>query len=289
MGSPPGAVRPLTTRTHVAALWSIARDRASGATALTARLLRTLRPTFRSLRMDPNWRVTLRETAGAVLDAQPAMGAFQRWARWLLQGTSAPSRREALRRLTNRLRAEGPRLREEGPRAVRTAIASLPPDCRVMTISHSALVESTLLGAQKRGALYRATVLRSEPGGEGRALARALRARGVRTRLIPDREAPRALGDVDLVLIGADAVYGSGSVVHKTGTRRLAEAAARRGVPLYVVTGRSKYAGLPAPPRNPPPLYDVTPARRVRAYWTDVGTVESDFWRSLGDRLRETH
>jgi translation initiation factor 2B subunit (eIF-2B alpha/beta/delta family) len=73
------------------------------------------------------------------------------------------------------------------------------------------------------------------------------------------------------VVIGADAVYADGSVAHKVGTRELARAAFRRGVPVIVVAGRSKFTDGPPPRRPLPILFDRTPSRYITRFWTDFG------------------
>jgi translation initiation factor 2B subunit (eIF-2B alpha/beta/delta family) len=93
---------------------------------------------------------------------------------------------------------------------------------------------------------------------------------------------PRA----DLVLVGADAVYGDGSVVHKVGTRPLTLAALRAGVPVIVVAGRSKSVPGPCPSRTLPPRFDRTPARAVREFWTDRGVVAAAEWSRRAIRNR---
>jgi ribose 1,5-bisphosphate isomerase len=121
-------------------------------------------------------------------------------------------------------------------------------------------------------------VLESLPGGEGRTFARELRRAGLRARTVTDTEGRRLVGATDLVLIGADTVSSDGSVVHKVGTRPLALAARRAGVPVIVVAGRSKNAPDPHSARRLPPRFDRTPARAIQEYWTDEGRVPSAKW-----------
>ena len=91
------------------------------------------------------------------------------------------------------------------------------------------------------------------------------------TRLVTDDRGVDRVRTATLLLIGADAVSENGSVVHKVGTRRLAAAARRASVPVYVVSGRSKWTGEKRAPRHLPPFYDVTPGPWIAAYFTDGG------------------
>jgi len=98
-------------------------------------------------------------------------------------------------------------------------------------------------------------------------MAADLRRRGLAARWVADERAPEAVSASDLVLIGADTVETDGTVVHKVGTRRLAELARRSRRPVVVVAGRSKFS--PRRVLRLPPRFDRTPARLVSAYWTD--------------------
>jgi len=101
--------------------------------------------------------------------------------------------------------------------------------------------------------------------------ARDLRRAGFSARTIPDRDGVDTVRSADLLVLGADAVAADGSVVHKVGTRALAEAAARSGIGVVVIAGRSKFTGRSAPRKHLPPGFDRTPARWISEYWTDAG------------------
>ena len=123
-------------------------------------------------------------------------------------------------------------------------------------------------------------VLESRPGGEGRRLARDLRRSGLTVRLVPDAEGTRWVRTVDRVVIGADTIYADGSVAHKVGTRRLALAAHRWGIPVIVIAGTSKSVCDRPTAHRLPPLFDLTPAGAITAYWTDRTVVKGGHWRS---------
>ena len=70
--------------------------------------------------------------------------------------------------------------------------------------------------------------------------AKALGAKGIRTRLVVDSAAPSLMVECDVVVVGADAVTPEG-VVNKIGTYALALAARERNVPFYVLAGTEKF------------------------------------------------
>jgi len=113
---------------------------------------------------------------------------------------------------------------------------------------------------------------------------------------------PSGFDGIDAVLVGADAVLADGRVVNKTGTRTVSVAAARAGVPVYVVATRAKvrpdrtvhgeatdpasvYDGEAAL-RVASPRFDVTPADCVTAVLTEDGPLDRDAIRRVAAEHR---
>jgi len=107
-----------------------------------------------------------------------------------------------------------------------------------------------------------------------------------------------AAGDVDAVLTGADRIAANGDVANKVGTYGLAVAAARHGIPFYVVAPTSTLdpraatgADVPIEERDPGeistyfparnPAFDVTPAELVSAIVTEEGVHRAPYASSL--------
>jgi len=116
-------------------------------------------------------------------------------------------------------------------------------------------------------------------------MARELRTAGIPARTITDRAGREAVRTADLLLLGADTVFSDGSLVHKVGTRPLALAAHRAGVPVVVVGGRSKFTRRGRPRARLPALFDVTPGRWIDEYWTDVGRLTGPARRGWRPRI----
>jgi methylthioribose-1-phosphate isomerase len=132
---------------------------------------------------------------------------------------------------------------------------------------------------------------------------------GVAHTLIADVAAGHlmALGDVDVVIVGADRIAANGDTANKIGTYTLAVLAARHGIPFYVAAPMSSvdlatpdggtivlenrplvdvlgFRGQPvAPPdtdaRNP--AFDVTPAELITAIVTDEGVLRAPYGEAL--------
>jgi translation initiation factor 2B subunit (eIF-2B alpha/beta/delta family) len=133
----------------------------------------------------------------------------------------------------------------------------------------------------------------SRPAREGVGVAEAL-AGDRSVTLATDAALPWLVADrdADCVLVGADAVLADGSVVNKAGTRALALAAAREGVPTYAVAAAAKVRpdaamcgeeGAPeavydgdAAVAVANPTFDRTPADLVTAVVTEDGPLDAD-------------
>jgi methylthioribose-1-phosphate isomerase len=136
---------------------------------------------------------------------------------------------------------------------------------------------------------------------------------GVPHTLIPDVAAGHlmSIGEVDVVLVGADRVAANGDTANKIGTYPLAVLAARHGIPFFVCAPTSSIdAATPdgaaieieerpadevlqirgvaiAPPgtdvRNP--SFDVTPAELITGIVTEEGVVSAPFASGLADAI----
>jgi methylthioribose-1-phosphate isomerase len=121
-----------------------------------------------------------------------------------------------------------------------------------------------------------------------------------------------AMGDVDIVIVGADRVAANGDTANKIGTYTVAVLAREHGIPFYVAAplstidlatatgaeipieerGRAEVArvgGLEILPEGVPvrhPAFDVTPARFVTAIVTEAGVARPPFSDSLAQLVR---
>ena len=167
-------------------LEALLADRRRGAVAIAldaAELLARLSPAERAA------------AAARLVDAHPAMAPLR-----LLSRADDPA-------------AFADALRAHMDEAVGRA-AGVVAGRRVLTISHSSVVEQAL----RSGRAAEIHCLRSEPGGEGAALAARLGA-----HLWEDAQLDEAAAAADVGLVGADAV-GLDSFVNKVGTAALCRA-----------------------------------------------------------------
>ena len=132
---------------------------------------------------------------------------------------------------------------------------------------------------------------------------------GIDTTVITDNMAASMmrLGDVDLVVVGADRIAANGDVANKIGTYGVAVLAREHGIPFYVAAPLSTIdletpdgGGIPIEERNDRevthvgaarltpegarirnPAFDVTPAKYVTAIITERGIAHPPFEASL--------
>jgi translation initiation factor 2B subunit (eIF-2B alpha/beta/delta family) len=161
-------------------------------------------------------------------------------------------------------------------------------DAVVLTHSASATVREALLHTPPERVIC--TV--SSPQDEGRAFSEDLRANGLDVELVEDAEAPRQLEWATLLLLGADTVFRDGTLINKTGTRALAEAAADVGVHAVVACEVIKLAPIDAgdAPELTVAEFEHTPPELLDCIVTEEGTVSPTEIRALVDRtpfLRE--
>jgi translation initiation factor 2B subunit (eIF-2B alpha/beta/delta family) len=164
-------------------------------------------------------------------------------------------------------------------------------DAVVLTHSASATVREALVHTPPARAIC--TV--SEPVGEGRDFADDLRGEGLNVDLIEDAEAPGALDDATLFLVGADTVYRDGTLNNKIGTTAIAEAAAARDVPTVVACEIIKLAPIeaasaPEPSEAERTLFELTPPELLTEFVTEEGVTDTACVGTLVDRtpfLRE--
>jgi translation initiation factor 2B subunit (eIF-2B alpha/beta/delta family) len=164
-------------------------------------------------------------------------------------------------------------------------------DSIVATHSASATVREALLHTPPTRAIC--TV--SKPIGEGRAFADELRAEGLSVDLVEDAEAPEALAEATVFLIGADTVFRDGTLCNKIGTTALAEAAQRAGTPTVVACEIVKLAPIdaasaPELSEAERTLFEMTSPELITEIVTEEGCVTSDGVGALVDRtpfLRE--
>jgi ribose 1,5-bisphosphate isomerase len=117
----------------------------------------------------------------------------------------------------------------------------ISPHSRVLTHCHSSTVTNMLRRAKEEGKSFEVVCTESRPVFQGRITAKEMLEAGIKTTLIVDSAVRYFINDIDLVVVGADAITSEGNVINKIGTSMVALAAKEARTPFYVVSELLKF------------------------------------------------
>jgi len=168
----------------------------------------------------------------------------------------------------------------------------------ILTHCNSEAALSCIIAAHRSGKEISVIATEVRPRNQGLITIRTLNGAGVRTSYIVDSAVRSFIHDVDLVIVGADAVTVNGAVVNKIGTSQLALIAHEARVNMLVAAETYKFAPrtivgeLIQIEERPPaevlpddiartlplvkvrnPVFDVTPAEYVDLIITEAGAI----------------
>ena len=179
-----------------------------------------------------------RACVALLAQARPSMGAIgQLLAYWAasFDWSRAGFRARALAHC-DVVRARADEALRSTVETARQRLGALPPGSAILTFSASTTVRHVLDGLP-----FALFASKSEPGGEGAALAARIGA-----TCLADGVARQSVADMAAVVVGADAV-GTARFVNKVGTGPLAAAAGECGTPLFVVAESYKWLPVSEP------------------------------------------
>jgi ribose 1,5-bisphosphate isomerase len=111
----------------------------------------------------------------------------------------------------------------------------------VFTHCHSSTVTHILRKAKEDGKKFEVVCTETRPVFQGRITAKELLSLGIKTTFIVDSAARSFMSNVDLVIVGADAITSEGNVINKIGTGTIALLAHEARKPFYVVAELLKF------------------------------------------------
>lgn len=258
---------------------AIEHDTMHGAARLAAEALRTLATAAQRLPAGTPAELLaqLEQLAQRLAGARPGMAPvrnavalFQAALAALDATQSLPELRAALVRTAAELID---RLEMARRHAAARAASILPIDAPVLSCTDSTTVEATLKTAYDlRGQCEVLVVSYTTPDrlDHGALLAARLRQAGLTVELVPLEALDDAARRAGCGLLGADTIFGDGSVVNGTPSRQVAEALAAQDRPLYVVCDSFKRVpDLPPAPESLPPGFDLVPATLITRIVTE--------------------
>ena len=112
----------------------------------------------------------------------------------------------------------------------------------ILTHCNSEAALSCIIAAHREGKEIEVFATEVRPRNQGLVTIRTLNDAGIKTNFIVDSAVRSFIHDVDLVVIGADAVTVNGAVVNKIGTSQVAHAAVEARVNVMVAAETYKFA-----------------------------------------------
>jgi ribose 1,5-bisphosphate isomerase len=111
----------------------------------------------------------------------------------------------------------------------------------ILTHCHSSTVTHSLKRAKQGGKAFEVICTETRPLFQGKITAREMLELGVKTTFIVDSATRFFMNQVDLVIVGADAITSEGNVINKIGTSTIALIAHEARTPFYVVSELLKF------------------------------------------------
>lgn len=155
-------------------------------------------------------------------------------------------------------------LEESSKRIAEIGARRIRHDAVILTHCHSSTVTNLLKQAKHEGKSFEMICTETRPVFQGQTTAKEMLEIGVKTSFIVDSAARFFMNDVDLVLVGADAITSEGNVINKIGTSTVALVAAESRTPFYVVSELLKFD-----PATMYGDYEKIEERSPREVWKD--------------------
>lgn len=226
---------------------AIVDDRSHGASELARQALRSLAEFSEHTTESDSDRLAqdLLHLAARLKDARPSMAVVHNLIdQWLTEMAnekfdSIASVIAAAQRNSKMLTE---RSKEAALKAAANAAKLVSPGQSIMTHSYSSSISQLFqqLATRKISAI----ITESQPGCEGRQLARELSELSIPTDYITDAQIGLFVTKADFIFVGADTLLADGSVVNKSGTYPLALAAKDKGTPFFVCCESFKQSQL---------------------------------------------
>jgi len=159
----------------------------------------------------------------------------------------------------------------------------------------SRVVSGILCRAAKLNKRFKVLVTESRPDDAGIAMLKRLHEAGVPGTFISDSAVAYHMSEIDMVIVGAEAVVESGGVINKIGTYQISIVAFAFNIPFYVAAESYKFSRIyPLGQKDLPsshsddhplrtqfpdstelwnPVSDYTPPKYIRLLFTDLGVL----------------
>ena len=214
--------------------------RESSATKITVTLLNTLKEIIDREGVKAGLNFT-KEVLKIICGIRPSLLMFSNVLRLILQKAVSMNIKQELREyMINEIEYYINALKRFNKVIAEIACRRIPRGSTIFTFSFSSTILETLKYAKMRGMELKVYVSESRPGGEGRKLAEEIAKLGYEVTFFVNSAIRYFIKDVNLVLLGAEAIAANGAVIGKIGTSLITLIAKEARIPVYVLASTLK-------------------------------------------------
>ncbi|MCL5970559.1 MAG: translation initiation factor eIF-2B [Patescibacteria group bacterium] len=192
-------------------------------------------------------------------------------------------------------------------KAIETGLTLIKNGMTILTHCHSSSVTAILTKAKKEGLNFKVYLTETRPKYQGYLTAKELVKAGINATLITDSAATFLVSkedkiEVDLIMVGADAINTDGSAINKIGSYGISLSAKRAKLPFYVVASLLKFTPFPLnlEERSPDEIwkdhpkrlkilnlaFDKIPKENITGFITEEGVIKPD---KIKDQVKKTY
>ena len=174
-------------------------------------------------------------------ETEPLMRNAVRWIASQVESTSGKSTEKLVKTVTAVSAQFLESLEDSKEKVAKIGARRIRNNSVILTHCHSSTVTHLLRKAKQQGKNFEVLCTETRPVLQGRTTAKEMLNLGVRTTMIVDSAARHFMNQVDLVIVGADAITSEGNIINKIGTSMIASAAYEARTPFYVVSELLKF------------------------------------------------
>jgi len=182
-----------------------------------------------------------KETLFASRETEPLMRNAVRWITSQVERSTKEKGKELTKIVSSASQQFLKNLEESKEKIAEIGSRRIEDGSVVLTHCHSSSVTYLLKRAKQDGKSFEVICTETRPIFQGRLTAKELSDLNVEATLIVDSAARFFMNQVDIVVIGADAITSQGNVINKIGTSMIALVAHEARTPFYVVSELLKF------------------------------------------------
>jgi translation initiation factor 2B subunit (eIF-2B alpha/beta/delta family) len=266
---------------------ALKNDRQHGAGFLTLQALEILRQTGADSTAETaeKFLTEINQVADALIESHPVMVSIANYALFVKEELAAVAvTAKSPQRLKKTAFSIAGRLlksqEKSATAASRHAVKLVSKRSIVMTCSSSSAVCSALEMARRAGTDFKVLAVDSRHNkiSYGGITAERLQAGGISCMVVPDDQVGWHVARADYIFCGADAISLHGWLINGAPSLELAEVAARKKKPFYIVCETSKFdvRGFLAGMQQAEPGFDMVPLELVTGIVTERGVLSTD-------------